>query len=367
MKEFVRYFLILIGLVILVWALIFFKAIVTYIIISFVISIIGRPLVDLLGKLRINKIRLPRAIRAAFTLALIWFVIITFFRVFVPLIANEANDLSQIDVQAELEKLDEPIQKLEELYNKMDMGGEEKPSFQEFVTEKAGSLVNIKWLSDFISKVTGTLVDLFIAIFSISFISFFFLKESNLFEDGVQLLVPADKEEKVSNAMSSIKHLLKRYFIGIGGQVTGIFILLTIGLTIAGVGFHHALVIALFAGIINVIPYVGPIIGGIFGLLIGWATHLDMDFYTEILPLLSYMLIVFVIVQLIDNIFFQPLIYSSSVNAHPLEIFLVIMLAGSLAGVPGMILAIPTYTVLRVIAKEFFNQFKVVKKLTENI
>jgi len=167
MKEFVRYFLILIGLVILIWALIFFKAIVGYIIISFVISIIGRPIVDFLGKLKIKNIKLPRALRAALTLAFIWFIIITFFRVFVPLIANEANDLSQIDVQAELEKLDEPIQKLEDLYNKMVMAGEEKPSFQEFVTEKAGSLINIKWLSDFISKVAGTLV---VSIYSQSFL-----------------------------------------------------------------------------------------------------------------------------------------------------------------------------------------------------
>ena len=67
------------------------------------------------------------------------------------------------------------------------------------------------------------------------------------------------------------------------------------------------------------------------------------------------------------GILFQPLIYSSSVNAHPLEIFLVIMIAGSLAGIPGMIIAIPLYTVIRVFAKEFFNKFKVVKKLTKKI
>jgi predicted PurR-regulated permease PerM len=85
------------------------------------------------------------------------------------------------------------------------------------------------------------------------------------------------------------------------------------------------------------------------------------------LPLLGLMLVVFISVQVIDNILFQPLIYASSVLAHPLEIFIVLLIAGSVAGILGMFLAIPAYTVIRVIAKEFFNNFKLVKRLTENI
>jgi predicted PurR-regulated permease PerM len=85
------------------------------------------------------------------------------------------------------------------------------------------------------------------------------------------------------------------------------------------------------------------------------------------LPLELKLLLVFFAVQVIDMVFLQPAIYSNSVKAHPLEIFLVILLAGSLAGVLGMLIAIPTYTVLRVFAKEFFNNFRVVQKLTEKI
>jgi len=74
-----------------------------------------------------------------------------------------------------------------------------------------------------------------------------------------------------------------------------------------------------------------------------------------------------IIINLLDAFFFQPTIYANVVKAHPLEIFLVILLAGSLAGIPGMILAIPTYTVLRIIAKEFLNKYPVVKRVTKNI
>jgi predicted PurR-regulated permease PerM len=134
-----------------------------------------------------------------------------------------------------------------------------------------------------------------------------------------------------------------------------------------GLGFDKALIIGLIVGLFNVIPYLGPYIGAFTGLLLGIANNLELDFYSQLLPMLGYMMIVFITVQVIDNVLFQPLIYGTSVMAHPLEIFLVILAAGYLAGIVGMILAIPTYTVLRVIAKEFFNQYKVIKKLTENI
>ena len=146
-----------------------------------------------------------------------------------------------------------------------------------------------------------------------------------------------------------------------------VMLLVTIGLTIVGIEFNHAVVIGLFCGLFNVIPYLGPWMGAAVGLLIGAALNINSDFMSVTLPLLGFMVLVFASVQIIDNILFQPLIYSSSVKAHPLEIFLVILAAGSIAGILGMILAIPAYTILRVIAKEFFDNMKIVKKLTENL
>lgn len=146
-----------------------------------------------------------------------------------------------------------------------------------------------------------------------------------------------------------------------------IFIGLTIGLLIVGIEFQQVILIALFAAMINLIPYIGPIIGVVFGLLIGVVTHLDLSFYNELLPLLGYMLIPFLIIQMMDNFLFQPLIFSNSVKAHPLEIFLVILAAGTLAGIGGMILAIPLYTILRVIAKEFFSHYDFVDRLTKKM
>ena len=141
----------------------------------------------------------------------------------------------------------------------------------------------------------------------------------------------------------------------------------TIGLCVVGMNFSNAIVIGLVSGVLNVIPYIGPLIGIVFGMVVGLVLNIDLPFYTDVLPLLFYMALAMLFTQLVDNVVFQPFIYGNSVHAHPLEIFLVILMAGSMAGIPGMILAIPSYTVLRVILREFFNKYKLVKKLTQSL
>lgn len=183
----------------------------------------------------------------------------------------------------------------------------------------------------------------------------------------VLALLPAKYEEGGRNALDSIQKLLVRYFVGILFEVLGVMTLNTLGLWMVGLSFSNALVIGLVSGVLNVIPYIGPIIGVVFGVVVGIVLHIDLPFYTDLLPLLVYMVIAMLITQLIDNVVFQPFIYGNSVHAHPLEIFLVILLAGNLAGIPGMILAIPSYTVLRVILREFFNKYRLVKKITQSL
>jgi len=210
-------------------------------------------------------------------------------------------------------------------------------------------------------------MNLLIAAFSISFITFFFLKEEQLFFEGLLMLFPEKYEQQIKHALTSVNQLLRRYFIGIIIQSLCIMTLDTIGLMIVGLKFNTAIVIGLVAGILNVIPYVGPLTAAIMGVIIGVATNINLDFSAQIIPMIGYIVLVFLTTRIIDDVLFQPLIYSSSVNAHPLEIFIVILIAGSIAGILGMLLAIPAYTVIRVFAKEFFNKFRVVEKLTRRI
>ncbi len=365
MKTF-QYILIALGIALFLVLAWYLSTIVLYIIISAVLALIGRPMVNRLERIRIRKKRLPSSLAAAITLLTIWAVMITFFIVFIPLVINEGKALSSVNVNQVVENIQEPLEKVEDVYNRYTAGENTKP-LKQVAVERLKSILSISNVTNVFSSITGVLGNIFIALFSISFITFFFLREKNMLTRLILLAVPTRWDSGALHAMLSIKKLLSRYFIGLTIQISIIFTGVTIGLSIVGIDINHVLLIALFAGLINVIPYIGPILGILFGLTIGVVTHLHMDFYNELLPMLGYMTVAFLIVQLLDNFVVQPLIFSNSVKAHPLEIFLVILAAGTLAGIGGMVLAIPSYTIIRVVAKEFFSQYRFVEKLTEKI
>lgn len=344
----------------------YFKSIIVYILIAAVLSFIGRPLISLLSKVNIKGVKLPEGLKAGITLFTLWFVILGFFRILVPLISSEAKELSNINVTQAVSQLEEPINKIENIVKKISVGNDF--NLQTYVTEKISSLVEISQVKNLFGSLASTIGDILMGIFSISFISFFFLKDRTLFQKIILLTLPPKHEDAVRKALESIQKLLVRYFVGILIEVLLVMLLNIIGHSVfVGIGFSHAVMIGLFAGLMNVIPYIGPIIGTIFGLIIGTAINIHLDFYTELLPILGYMTIVFMTIQLLDNIVFQPLIYGNSVHAHPLEIFIIILTAGSIAGIPGMVLAIPSYTVLRVVAKEFFNKYPLINKITQSL
>jgi predicted PurR-regulated permease PerM len=205
-------------------------------------------------------------------------------------------------------------------------------------------------------------------MFLVTFINFFFLKEDHLFSSGVMALFPQKYEENARHAFQSVSTLLGRYFIGIFIDIFCVMTIITLGLTfIAGLPFSTALVLGFIAGILNLIPYIGPLVSLVLGCCIGFVVMHHAGADANIAIQILKMALVYIGVNIIDSSFFQPYIYSNSIKAHPLEIFLVIITAGSIGGIFGMIVAIPTYTVVRVFAKEFFNHFRVVQKLTEKI
>ena len=204
-----------------------------------------------------------------------------------------------------------------------------------------------------------------IGLFSVLFISFFFLKDSKLFEDGLMTFIPKGTESRSKRSFTTIKDLLSRYFVGLIFQILILFIIYTITLLIFGI--DNAVVIAFLCALLNLIPYVGPLVSAILMVVLTMTSNLGESFSDVILPKTIYVMIGFVFAQLIDNFFSQPIIFSKSVKSHPLEIFLIIIIAGILFGVVGLIVAIPAYTALKVILKEFLSDNKVVKKLTKSL
>jgi predicted PurR-regulated permease PerM len=367
MNSTLRNILIFIGILLLVWCAWYFRSIVVYILVAGVLSIMGRPLVDLFCRIRLGRWTFPRSISAFITLAIIWGMFVLFFRIFIPLVTTQLDYLSTIDSEKIVMLISGPLKKIETIFRLFNKDISSDWSIQDYIATKVASVLNINMIQNFVTSLVSTFGNLIIAVFSITFITFFFLKDQQLFFESILMWVPDKYTENVTRALNSIKRLLTRYFIGIMIQSTCIMILITIGMTIAGIEFQQALVMGLILGILNVIPYVGPWLGLFIAIIMGVASHMSQDFNTIVIPLVSYMIIVEVITHLIDNLVFQPVIFSSSVKAHPLEIFVVVLAAGFAAGIPGMILGIPGYTVLRVLGREFFNNFKAVQKITSGL
>jgi predicted PurR-regulated permease PerM len=367
MKATLRNILIFFGILLLLACAWFFRNIVVYILVSGVLSIMGRPLVDLLCRIRIKSWSFPRSLSALITLAIIWGIIIMFFSIFIPLVARQIDYFSTIDSEKIVQIISGPINKVESLFRAFNKDITKDLSIQDYIVGKVAGVLNINMIQNFIGSLISILGNVIIAIFSITFITFFFLKDQRLFFESILMWVPDKYVDNVTRALYSIKSLLTRYFIGIVIQSTCIMILVTTGMTIAGIDFQQALVMGLILGILNVIPYVGPWLGLFIAIIMGVASHINQDFNTVVIPLVYYMIIVEAITHMIDNVVFQPVIFSNSVKAHPLEIFIVVLAAGFAAGIPGMIFGIPAYTVLRVFAREFFYNFKAVQKITSSL
>ena len=365
MNQTLKTILWIIGLVLLGMALWYLRSLVIYVLVAAVISFMGAPVVRFLKRIKIGSWRVPSWLAAALTLFGFVILIALFFRLFAPLIADQAKVINQLDARQQSLKLEGGFAEADAWLGQFNLSGDAR-SNQQYIFEEIKSIINFSQVSKVFNNFFGIIGSAFAAVFSIFFMAFFFLKDSTLLIRFIMTLTPDKHMEHVKQIIETSGDLLTRYFVGILGQIAITTTIVSVGLSI--VGIENALIIGFLAGIFNLIPYVGPIIGALLGLLIAVTTNFALGpDATEITTLVAGVVVVFAIAQLVDNFFTQPIVLGNSVKAHPLEIFLVISIAATVAGIAGMILAIPVYTILRVIAKEFLSKFKIVESLTRDI
>lgn len=346
----------------------YFSNILTCILISAVLALIGHPIMKFLTSLNIGRMKVPASAAALVTLLLIAAIITGLILFIIPLVGKIIGEMSTINLEEINRKLAVPLYewnvKMHEFFPTMD----KDITIEVMLLDKLRSIFNFSLFTDAFSSVTTFLIDTFVSAFTIVFVTFFFLKDNSTFTNMILIFVPDRYEESTRRAISDINSLLIRYFTGISVEAIFITILNTLGLClICGVSFQMSVVLAFLSGILNVIPYIGPLTAGAFGTVMGIISFYGAGIEPDLAALTFKLICVFVVTHLIDVFIFQPYIYSNSVKAHPLEIFLVILIAGNVGGIVGMLIAIPSYTVLRVFAREFFYRFKVVQKLTDRM
>lgn len=366
MKSYSKY-IIAFGAAILIGAIAwYFSRVIIYILLSAAISLMASPLMALISSIKFKRFQMPRSVAALLTILILLSLFLLFFLLIAPLLGSLFTKIGSIRVDEIESFIAEPFAKINHLIHRIFPSFDrefkiERELFSEF---KKG--ITTSTVASLFSSVAGMLLNSVMALFVILFITFFFLKEQNMFNNIVIAIFPEKYESNVKRALKSINTLLVRYFVGVTIQIGAITLLTTVGLHfIVGLEFSYSLVLAFIIGVLNTIPYVGPWIGAALAVVITLVTQTPLSL--EVSTLIFRMVALFLGVHLIDNIIFQPFIFSSSVKAHPLEIFLVVIIAAGIAGILGMLIAIPAYTVLRVFAKEFFSHLKVVQKLTDKI
>lgn len=332
------------------------QTVLIYIIISIILCLIANPIVEFLRR----RLKFSNTLAVITTLLFFLLFMVGLIMLFVPLIISQSNNLSLLDT-------DSIKTRSIELYGQVDHYlSNRNIDLDKLIKESdISSKLNFSFLTDFFNSIIGTISNFGIGLASTLFITFFLLKDKVQFLLGIREILPDSNEDKIINSAEKTKHMLSRYFIGLIIQLTIICILYLVVLLIFGV--ENAFVIAFLCAILNIIPYIGPLIGTVLAGILTMLSNINNDFQTQTLPLTLYVMIGFCAVQVIDNNVSSPIIFSKSVNSHPLEIFLVILIIGTLFGITGMIVAIPLYTIFKIIGKEFFPENKVVKLLTKNI
>lgn len=332
------------------------QTVLIYLVVALLLTLIGNPILDFFKR----RLKFRHIFATIATLAIFLIVLVGFFILFIPMIINQSQNLSLLDTAAIERNILTLVDKIT-LY----LDSHNIDSAKVLKESNLQSKINFNFLPDFFNAIINTISSFGMGLASVLFITFFFLKDRLLFIIGAKKLIPDSHEEQILNSLDKINILLSRYFIGLLIQLSIVFVLYLIVLLIFGV--DNAIVIAFLCAVLNIVPYIGPLIASVFAAVLTMLSNIGSDFQSEILPTTIYVMIGFWIVQVIDNNVSQPLIFSKSVSSHPLEIFLVILMAGFLFGIVGMIVAVPLYTILKVIAKEFFPENVVVKLLTKNI
>jgi predicted PurR-regulated permease PerM len=337
-------------IVLLAW---FFSVVFFYVLLSVIIATALRPVVNIIAHYEVAGYPIPRVLAIAAAYAGLVSLLIGFVLMFLPLITDQVAILSNMDIDKASENWMEPIRQLEHFLIERQLTnkgvGFLEVGMKNWIINAADN-IDMSIIFSHLISITGSL---FIGTMAVIFITSFLLYERGVLRKGIIALIPNKYFEVFINALHKIEKLLSNYLLGLLLQMFTIFTLASLGLSILGV--KYAVTIALFAAIANVIPYLGPIVGSLFGILIGLLpgamTGFTEDTWWQIIEITS----VFAIVQITDNLVIQPLIFSKSVKAHPLEIFVIIFVGATIAGIFGMIAAIPVYTIVRVSVAEMYS------------
>ena len=334
-----------------------FSALTFYFLAAVALSFVGKPIVRWVALRRIGTRQLGNTLGAAAALTLIVLFGGGVLMLFAPLMQEQVQALGQLDATQLTQHWNEALARVDAWTTGLDLSGQGMQN-SAYLAEQAMDLVQFHDAGALFSGLLSSIGNVFVTGFSVLFMAFFLMREPSLFRDLMLTLTPESKRAAMARILERSGHMLTRYFGGLVIQV--VIVTLVVGLGLTFLGIPHGWLLGLLAGLCNLIPYLGPLLGAGVGALVMISSGVEWHGF-------AWAMGAYLAAQAVDNVFTQPVIFAKRVFAHPLEIFVVISVAGSLAGPAGMVLAIPTYTLFRIVATEFFQEFPWVQALTQSM
>ncbi|MDR0604925.1 MAG: AI-2E family transporter [Bacteroidales bacterium] len=363
-KRFFHVVSILLGLGLFLFIAWYFSSVTIYVIVSIIVTLLCSPIKQLFARIRYKKFKIGNTLASALSLSLVVIVLLLLFHIVLFPVSKQINAIVSIDtdnIETTYNKALNYIDGKLKYYHII----EAEENLEDIIVHTAFSYIGQMNISSAFGDIVHAIGAVFLGIFSVLFISFFFLKDFVNLQQSIINIAPANHRTEVFHILERSKRLLSNYFVGLSIEMILMGLLEFIILSLLGI--ENALLISFLGGIMVVVPYIGSLIACIAGCFIAGISGYIVSPDANISIILVKVLATFVCCRIVDNFFLQPFIASKSVKAHPLEIFIVVLLFGSLAGIPGMMLGIPAYTVIRIIAQEFFGYTNFVKTLTSRM
>ena len=312
--------------------------------IGIIIAWLFNPIVTFLTKHKFNRVGATILVYSTFIALLVVLLINS-----VPVLTNQINDFINI-VPSITKNLSDFVSRLLAIFEPI-LGNNTASIKQEIFTSiiQLGKDITVEFPDKVVSIVTaiisgfGTfLLGLFIGLYML----FDFDNVSKIFIS----ILPYNWKEDAKNLMDLSNKTLVNYIQGILFTMTLVFLGNSIGFSIAGL--KAGILFALFCGVTNAIPYVGPYIGAIPAAIVGFS----QDIKTGIIVVISA-----IVVQLLDNFIFTPLVQSKGLKLHPVTIIISLLVFGKVFGIAGMIFAAPVVAVIKVIFTYFNDKYEFIK------
>jgi len=339
-----RVFLIVLAVGIAAYLSYLFFNVLIMLAISVLVSMIFNPVVTFLEKKGV-----PRWFAALFVFASGAFLMFLFLSFLIPKLTGQLDTISKTISQENVNKVVKNIETTIRPYIPFVKPGEISEQIRQFITSQFTQ--SFSHLNEILSSIMSIVA---IAVI-VPFMTFFLLKDNKRIVRGVVNIMPNKYFEMSYWVIRQIATQLGKFVRGWIFDAFIVGVLSSIGLSILGI--DNAISIGMIAGLGHLIPYFGPVIGGIPAIIISIIQFGDFS-------MLPSILIMFIIIYTIDNGFIQPNIYSKSTDLHPLAIIILIIIGSELIGIAGMLLAVPIATVMKTAAKEIylgFKNYKVIK------